>query len=157
MSRIEGLSEFQIQTLYNHGFRRAEDVADADETLLASMPGIEKDQVAKIIEKAKAVLVQEAEEGALEKNRARMQAKTLLQIGKLFDKPEAIAFSTIQVDDATAQKLSVVGIEDIVDLHLVKFPEAAALSSQVNVDELKGLKKKATAALSAALGISLDA
>jgi N utilization substance protein A len=155
MSRVEGLSEFQIQTLYNHGFRRAEDVASADENLLGSMPGIEKEQVVNLIEKAKAVLAEEAREGALEQDRARMQAKVLLRIDRLADSPESLALSLV-ADEAVAQKLSAVGFDDIIDLHLMKFPEAAVLSSQVSLDDLKALKKKATAELSKLLGMTLD-
>ena len=86
-----------------------------------------------------------------------MQAKLLQQIGNLFDKPEALALSVLQIDDAVMQKLAAVGFDDIVDLHLMKFPEAAAFSSQVSADDLKALKKKATAVLSDLLGISLEA
>ncbi len=154
MSRVEGLTEFQIQTLYNHGFRRAEDIANADEALLASMPGI-GDSVAALIEKAKAALAEEAKEGALEHERARMQAKVLLQIDRLADKAEGLALSEV-ADEAVAAKLSGVGFEDIVDLHLMKFPETAVLSTQVSLDDLKALKKKATAKLSSLLGIQLE-
>jgi len=154
MSRVEGLTEFQIQTLYNHGFRRAEDIANADEALLASMPGI-GDSVAALIEKAKAALAEEAKEGALEHERARMQAKVLLQIDRLADKWEGLALSEV-ADEAVAAKLSGVGFEDIVDLHLMKFPETAVLSTQVSLDDLKALKKKATAKLSALLGTQLE-
>lgn len=156
MSRVEGLSEFQIQTLYNHGFRRAEDIANADEALLGSMPGVEKDQVVTFIEKAKAVLAQEAKEGALEHDRARMQAKVLLQIDRFADKGEGLALSEVVDDEAVATKLREVGFEDIIDLHLMKFPESAVISSQVGLDDLKALKKKATAKLSELLGIALD-
>lgn len=156
MSRIEGLSEFQIQTLYNHGFRRAEDVAEADEALLASMPGIDKDQVTKIIDKAKAVLADEAREGALEHERARLQAKLLLQIETLLEKPESLALSLLGADEATLQKLAQVGFDDAADVYLLKFMEAAVLSSGVGLDDLKGLKKKAAALLSGLLGVTLE-
>lgn len=155
MSRVEGLSEFQIQTLYNHGFRRSEDIANADEALLASMPGIDKENVHTIIERAKAVLVEEAKEGAVEHERARMQAKVLLQIDRLLDEPQSLALSTI-ADADVAQKLNAVGFDDVVDLHLMKFPEVSVMSTGVSLDDLKALKKKATQALSQLLGIALD-
>lgn len=157
MSRVEGLSEFQIQTLYNHGFRRAEDIADADEALLATMPGIEKEQVKTLIEKARLVLSEEAREGALEQGRARMQAKLLLQMENLFEKPELLSLSVLEVDEAVAQKLTAVGFDDIIDLHLMKFPEAAAFSSLVGIEDLKTLKKKASDKLAEMLGVSIEA
>ncbi len=84
-----------------------------------------------------------------------MQAKVLLQIDRLADKAEGLALSEV-ADEAVAAKLSGVGFEDIVDLHLMKFPETAVLSTQVSLDDLKALKKKATAKLSSLLGIQLE-
>ena len=48
LSRIEGLSEFVVQTLYNHGFRRAQDVVEADDEFLASLPGFSADAVPRV-------------------------------------------------------------------------------------------------------------
>ena len=155
MSRVEGLSEFQIQTLYNHGFRRAEDVAEADEALLASMPGIEKEQVSKIIGNAKAVLAEEAKEGALEHDRARLQTRVLLQLDRMVADAGAPPLTNI-TDEATAQKLKSAGFDDIIDLYLMKFPEAAALSSQVSLEDLKALKKKAASSLAELTGLALE-
>ena len=53
----------QIQTLYNHGFRQASDLAYADEALLANIPGIEADQIARI--KTSALQVAAAEKKAV--------------------------------------------------------------------------------------------
>ncbi len=59
LSQVEGLTELQIQTLYNHGFKRAEDVAKADPELLKGLPGMREDQIAAIQESARGVMAEE--------------------------------------------------------------------------------------------------
>jgi N utilization substance protein A len=59
LARVEGLSEIQIQTLYNHGFRRAEDLANADPELLKSLPGMQPDHIEAIQNSARSVMHQD--------------------------------------------------------------------------------------------------
>ncbi|MBL4818027.1 MAG: transcription termination/antitermination protein NusA [Deltaproteobacteria bacterium] len=59
LSQVEGLSDIQIQTLYNHGFRKAEDVATAEVELLKSLPGIQEEEIEALQESAKTVMAQE--------------------------------------------------------------------------------------------------
>lgn len=59
LARVEGLSEIQIQTLYNHGFRKAEDLVNADPELLKSLPGMQPDHIAAIQNSAKGVMHQD--------------------------------------------------------------------------------------------------
>lgn len=59
LSRIAGLSEIQIQTLYNHGFRKAEDIAHADPELLSSLPGMEPGQIVNLQNIAKQLVEQD--------------------------------------------------------------------------------------------------
>ncbi len=80
LSRIEGLSEFVVQTLYNHGFRRALDVVEADDEFLASLPGFSPDAVPRVKASAKEVTKQEAAEKNELRQAARAQAKVLLSI-----------------------------------------------------------------------------
>ncbi|HEY4223814.1 MAG TPA: transcription termination factor NusA, partial [Myxococcota bacterium] len=80
LSRIEGLSEFVVQTLYNHGFRRAADVVDADDEFLASLPGFSADAVPRVKASAKDVTKQEAEEKNVLRATAREGARVLLAI-----------------------------------------------------------------------------
>jgi transcription termination/antitermination protein NusA len=80
LSRIEGVSDFVVQTLYNHGFRRARDVMDADAEFLASLPGFAADAVPRIKEAAKAVVKAEKTEKAAERLKARERARLLMAI-----------------------------------------------------------------------------
>jgi transcription termination/antitermination protein NusA len=80
LSRIEGVSDFVVQTLYNHGFRKAKDVVEADDEFLGSLPGFSADAVPRIKEAAKAVVKAERTEKVAERGRARDRAKLLLAI-----------------------------------------------------------------------------
>lgn len=77
LGRIEGLSEFVVQTLYNHGFRSAQDVVDAEDEFLASLPGFSAEAVGRVKQAAKAGVGQERTEKSAEKAKARDDAKVL--------------------------------------------------------------------------------
>jgi len=62
LSRIEGISDFVVQTLYNHGFRKAADVVEADEEYLASLPGFSADAAPRVKQSAKDVVKAEKAE-----------------------------------------------------------------------------------------------
>ena len=80
LSRIEGVSDIVVQTLYNHGFRKAADVMDADEEYLAGLPGFSADAVPRIKQAAKAVVKAEAGEQQALRDAAREDARVLLAI-----------------------------------------------------------------------------
>ncbi|OGQ25679.1 MAG: hypothetical protein A2138_22805 [Deltaproteobacteria bacterium RBG_16_71_12] len=80
LSRIEGVSDIVVQTLYNHGFRRAADVVDADDEYLAGLPGFSTDAVPRIKLAAKAVVKAEAGEKQALRDAAREDARVLLTI-----------------------------------------------------------------------------
>jgi N utilization substance protein A len=89
LSRIEGLSEFVVQTLYNHGFRSAADVIEADDEFLASLPGFSVDAVPRVKTSARNVVEAEhAERNAL-RVRARDDARVLLTIERCAEKLRA--------------------------------------------------------------------
>ena len=80
LSRIEGISDFVVQTLYNHGFRSAKEIVEADPEFLASLPGFSSDAVPRVQLSAKDVV--KAEKGEKKELRAvaREGAKLLLAI-----------------------------------------------------------------------------
>ena len=80
LSRIEGVSDIVVQTLYNHGFRKAADVVDADEEYLAGLPGFSADAVPRIKSAAQAVVKAEAGEKLALRAAAREDARVLLTI-----------------------------------------------------------------------------
>jgi len=80
LSRIEGLSEILVQTLYNHGFRSAADVLNTDDDFLASLPGFGPEAVPNIKGSAKDVVRLEKEEKKQERADAREAAKVLMAV-----------------------------------------------------------------------------
>lgn len=56
LSRIEGLGEFQLQTLYNHGFRKVENVLATEESYFAALPGFEEIDVSAMLASAQAAI-----------------------------------------------------------------------------------------------------
>jgi N utilization substance protein A len=90
LSRIEGLSDILVQTLYNHGFRSAQDVIDADDSFLGSLPGFSMDAVPRVKDSAREVVKTEEKEKEALRQKARDDAKLLLLIA---DKLAAIEAS----------------------------------------------------------------
>ena len=80
LSRIEGISDFVVQTLYNHGFRRAAEVVEADEEFLGSLPGFNPEAVPRIKASAKDVVKAEKSEKLEVREHARGDARILLAI-----------------------------------------------------------------------------
>ncbi|MFH1811857.1 MAG: transcription termination factor NusA [Pseudomonadota bacterium] len=86
LSRLEGengqLSDFAIQTLYNHGFRSANDVLHEDPDYLATLPGFSPEAVQRIQPSAARVVEMEKEEASAERLAARESAKVLALIDR---------------------------------------------------------------------------
>ncbi len=61
LTQIEGLSDIHIHTLYNYGFRSAEDIILADEEFFAQLPGFNLEMVPSVKESAQKVMALEAE------------------------------------------------------------------------------------------------
>ncbi len=110
MSRVEGLGEFQIQTLYNHGFRSADSLAQVDEVFLGQMPGFDPDQAARMKANALQVVAREALERAEYKEVAKKQAILMLAIERaVADK----AADELAVPDFLQQS----GYDDVLDVY----------------------------------------
>lgn len=122
LSRIEGLSDFMIQTLYNHGFRKAQDVVDADVESLSQLPGFTADAATRVRNSAQDVRVLEEKELAERRFAARQYAASLLHVAR-------------QADDLTssgAQRLALLSDATMVVLkafeeHDITSPEDFAL------------------------------
>jgi N utilization substance protein A len=115
LSRIEGLGEILVQTLYNHGFRGAYDVVDADEELLASLPGFSSDAVPRIKQAAAEVVSEEAKEKDDLRAAAKDEARALLAIERFGDKQREEG-----LDDAGRLK-ALDGMHDYVVARLAEF------------------------------------
>ena len=61
LSQIENLTDIHIHTLYNYGFRTAEDILLAEDEFFAQLPGFNPEMVPNVKESAKNVMASEAE------------------------------------------------------------------------------------------------
>lgn len=81
LSRIEGLSEFQLQTLYNYGFRKPEDVVSTELSYFQSLPGFE--ELSANLHEAAATVIAELENEQLAlRGAARKEASVLIELDK---------------------------------------------------------------------------
>ena len=105
ISRIEGLSEILVQTLYNHGFRSAKDVVDTDSDFLWSLPGFSPDAVGRIKASAGDVVKIEEKEKAAKREKAREQASVLLAI-------ETACEASAEAGNTGDKRLGALGLAD---------------------------------------------
>jgi N utilization substance protein A len=115
LSRIEGLSEILVQTLYNHGFRRANDIIDADAEMLGSLPGFTPDAIPRLKESALNVVSLESEERGQRRERARDYARVLLAIE---------AFAEKELAEGRSDESRLAGLDGVADYVLARLKEA---------------------------------
>jgi N utilization substance protein A len=115
LSRIEGLSEILVQTLYNHGFRRANDIIDADAEMLGSLPGFTPDAIPRLKESALNVVSLESEERGQRRERAREYARVLLAIE---------AFAEKELAEGRSDESRLAGLDGVADYVLARLKEA---------------------------------
>ena len=75
LQKVDGINEFLIQTLYNHGIRSAQQLVEADQRFLLQFPGIEEDALSRILEQAAQVAEQEKADAEVAKEEADRAAK----------------------------------------------------------------------------------
>ena len=153
LSKIDGLGEFQIQTLYNHGFRKVEDVVNADSALLSSLPGIEPDQVSRMKESAQAIFAKEISESQKVGDVTRQNKKA----AAAYDELEEKLYSQAQEDSLSLKALE--GISESVldalsesaylELGDVCFEPAenVAKAANISLEEAQEVRKKAVEAV----------
>jgi len=78
LSKVEGINEFLIQTLYNHGIRSAEQLVGAERSFLLQFPGMSEESLTAVLAIATAVAAQEK----AEEERSRAEAE---QVAKAAD------------------------------------------------------------------------
>ena len=96
LSRIEGISDFVVQTLYNHGFRSAKEIVEADPEFLGSLPGFSADAVPRVQQSAKDVVKAEKNEKKELRVVAREGAKLLLAIERAAEAARAAGTADLE-------------------------------------------------------------
>ena len=85
LTQVEGLSDIHIHTLYNYGFRSAEDLILAEEDFFSQLPGFNLEMVPAVKESAKAVMAAEAEKVKEELGVLRGVANQWLALSRKMD------------------------------------------------------------------------
>jgi len=146
LSRLEGVNELHMQTLYNYGIRCAQDILDAERSFLETIPGIGAEKAEAIQTDAARVIELEKEEFAQIK--AGEEAVAREQAKRMFDDyahrqtrlPEEERIIRVKgVGSETVTKLAEAGIlfvEDLVDVtNLVAIADKAGVTNE-RLDEL---------------------
>lgn len=153
LSRVEGLGEFQIQTLYNHNIRSTEALAKSDESFLAQLPGFEPDQAVRVKENATHVVAKEASEKGLYKEASRQEAARMLVLDRLLSaSPEQLLLSALPgVEADVLELLAQAGYEDCLDVHYDLGEEHLAFISGLDKEQARSILTKVGAVVNGLL------
>ncbi|MBN4077396.1 transcription termination/antitermination protein NusA [Sulfobacillus acidophilus] len=146
LSRVLGLSEFQVQILYNHGFRSASDIIAASDEVLQSIPGLEQEQLLSIKDNAKKVIEQEADEQELEKQAFREEAKVLFLVSDLVEKEKTDKFSIKSLTGLNEDELTSMleaGYEDLADIYLERDLHRFAQKTKLKEEKVQEVREQA--------------
>ncbi len=117
LKKVEGVSEFLIQTLYNHGIRSAAQLLDADKSFLAQFPGIDNDGLASILNSARDVAeLERQEEERLNEDalRAEEAASVARQLQEMIDLDEEGRLKAVRgVGDTSYATLTDGGLDTV--------------------------------------------
>lgn len=131
LSRIEGLGEFQLQTLYNHGFRRVEDVLATEPAYFEALPGFEEVATEQIHANAEAVLISMVDEAKGVKEASRKEAMAMFSS---FDK-----LSGLDPDSLDLVVLDAVGEEELPRLQEAAYLDMSDIVDDGSSERLMGL------------------
>jgi transcription termination/antitermination protein NusA len=120
LSRIEGVGDILLQTLYNYGYTTAKGVTEADPAELATIPGVEAERAIQLVEAAAVAVASEHAEAQIRTELSRDQAARDRLILSAVDAAGDESIKLAQIAELGApdlERLSEGGIDDIVDLY----------------------------------------
>lgn len=141
LSRLEGVNDLHMQTLYNYGIRCAQEILDADNEFLAKIPGIGEEKANAIQSDAARVIEIEKIETAELKAEAEAIARD--QARKMFG--EDAYRKTLQCEQERLIRVKGVDADVAVTLEVgdvLSVEELAGLSELENTAEKSGLSKE---------------
>lgn len=136
LAQVEGLTEIQIQTLYNHGFKKAEDLVIADPELLKNLPGMKAEQIEAIQNSARQVMHTDKLPASKQK------AKQLFKL-------ETIENQALDLIELSAEDLEILGnafYSDLTDL-VLDTPEHIAQITAFSIEKSKKIHHAAKSQL----------
>ncbi len=124
LARIDGLSQLQLQALYNHGIRRAAGVVEAQDEFLQQLPGFDEQDIAVLKEKAQQVVGLEAQRRKERLQQARKRARLLFVLDRLTEEllqKSDTSLDVLQQSEFVSQdreQLHQSGYHDLIDIYL---------------------------------------
>lgn len=138
LSKIAGLNEFTIQSLYNHGIRSARQLLDSDRSYIVQFPGMSDDAMDGILESARSAAADErvAEQKAKEEaERAQRAAETARKMRDLIGLEEPDRMRLVRgVGENTYNLISEGGYDTVEKLAAAEIDK---LSSDSGVNDKK--------------------
>ena len=138
LQKVEGCSEFLIQTLYNHSIRSARELLSTDREYLMQFPGVDENNIENILTSAKAVAAEEREaerEARLEIERAERAVDAAKALQKLLDMDDEADMKTVRGLGETTYRLlfesGITSVQALADADVEK------VSESLNVNERK--------------------
>jgi transcription termination/antitermination protein NusA len=146
LSRLAGVNDLHMQTLYNYGVRCAQDILDAEVDFLANIPGIGEEKAKLMQEDADRVIEVETKElaeiKAGEEAVARDQARKMFEEENfrrtlLCDQDRIIRVTGIDADTAISLEVAdVLSVEDLAGLSSLDEPSEKSGISKERLDQL---------------------
>ena len=147
LSRLEGVNDLHMQTLYNYGIRCAQEILDAETEFLANIPGIGEEKATAIQTDAGRVI--EIEQAELAQIKADEEAVAREQARKMFvendyrrtlkcEQDRLIRVKGVDADVAiTLEVGDILSVEDLAGLSELEAPAEKSGLSKEQLDELK--------------------
>jgi len=122
LSQIKSISELQFQTLFNHGIRKLESLINADDNMLAHMPGFDGTDVPALKNEARDFLKLEDERKIERLKKLREEARVLMALDALTERLDCESLvSLLSIPDVSAEvheALKQAGYFDMIDVFL---------------------------------------
>ncbi len=143
LSKVEGCSEFLIQTLYNHGVRSAQQLVEADRSFLMQFPGMTDESLRDLLKSAADIAeLERAEDERLrqEAELAERAANAGRRLEELLGLDEEGRLRRVRgVGDSAYEKLTEAGFDKV---ELVAEAEVEDMADKAEVSEKKAKQLK---------------
>lgn len=143
LRKVEGMNEFLIQTLYNHGIRSAQQLLESQRDYLVQFPGLDEDNVDAILKAAAVVANEERQDEQRAKEQAERRAAAnaaARELNELNNLDEEGRLKQVRgVGETTFAALSEGGFQTV---ESVAEAEVEELAEKANITEQKAKQLK---------------
>jgi transcription termination/antitermination protein NusA len=137
LKKVEGVSEFLIQALYNHGIRSAQQILESDRDFLVQFPGLDADNIASLLASAQQVAIdeeREEKEAQLSMERGKRAEYVAKDLNEMMALDAAGRVKTIRgMGETSSEALAEGGfnsVEAIAEAEVADLTEKAGLTEQ---------------------------